>query len=223
MSGDLRGNMVIGTVLASALGVLALQQLAGGVYVTNYPDKPGYAVDAPAEPAGGAAAEAPKPIDWGVVLADASTLPALVAKGDQLHSTCKTCHNFDSGGPNMTGPNLYGVVGRMAGTHPGYAYSDAMKAHGKAWSYDELSSFLTSPANYIHGTKMSFAGYRKPEDRVAVIAFLRTLAPSPAPLPAPLPPEAAAPAAGAAPATAGAAAPAGAPAPATPPAEPAKK
>ena len=207
--------MIIGTVLASALGVLGLQQLSGAVYETHYPDKPGYTVDVPDEPTGGGAVEAPKPIDWGVVLADAATLPTLLAKGEQLHNTCKTCHNFDAGGPNGTGPNLYGVLNRMSGTHPGFAYSDAMKAHGKPWTYDELSAFLTSPANYIHGTKMSFAGYRKPDDRVAIVAFLRTLAPSPAPLPAPLPPSAAAPAA---PAADGAAAPA-----ATPPAEPAKK
>ena len=217
MSGNLRGNMIIGTVLASALGVLGLQELSSNVYVTHYPAKPGYTVDVPDEPVGGGAVEAPKPIDWGVVLADPATLPALVTKGEQLHKTCETCHKFDAGGPNSTGPNLYGVVGRMDGTHPGFEYSDAMKARAKPWTYDELSAFLTAPATYIRGTKMSFVGYRKPEDRIAVIAYLRTLAPNPAPLPPPLPPEAAAPAV--APAADGAAAPAAA----TPPAEPAKK
>ena len=215
MSGNLRGNMIIGTVLASFLGMLGLRELASGVYITHYPEKPGYTIDVPDEPVGGGAPEAPKPIDWGAVLADATALPALMTKGEQEHKTCQTCHNFDAGGPNNTGPNLYGIVGRMSGTHPGFEYSDGMKAHNKPWTYDELSAFLTGPAAYIHGTKMSFAGYRKPEDRVAIIAFLRTLAPSPAPLPPPLPPEAAAPAA---PAADGASAPA-----ATPPAEPAKK
>ena len=210
MSGNLRGNMIIGTVLASFLGVLGLREAASNLYNDHYPEKPGFAVDVPDTPAGGGQAAAPKPIDWGVVLADAATLPALIAKGEQLHKTCLSCHNFDAGGPNGTGPNLYGVVGRVSGSHPGFAYSDAMKAHAKAWSYDELSDFIAAPATYIRGTKMSFVGYRKPEDRVAVIAFLRTLAPSPAPLPAPLPAEAAP------------AAPAGeAAAPA--PAEPAKK
>jgi len=197
MSGDLGGNKILGSTLGAFLGVLVLGNVAGGVIGDQYPAKPGYAIDvkeaAPA--AGGGAAEAAKPIDWGVVLADAAKLPELVAKGEQLHKQCLSCHNFDSGGPNGTGPNLYGVVGRVSGTHPGFAYSDAMKAHAKPWSYDELGSFLTAPASYINGTKMGFAGLKKPDDRVAVIAFLRSLAPSPAPLPAPLPAaEAAAPA-----------------------------
>ena len=126
MSGNLRGNMIIGTVLASFLGVLGLQQLSGGVYHSNYPEKAGFTVDVPDAPAAGGALVAPKPIDWGVVLADAATLPALVTKGEQLHKACLTCHNFDSGGPNGTGPNLYGVVGRMSGSHPGFAYSEAI-------------------------------------------------------------------------------------------------
>ncbi len=191
MSGNLRGNMIIGTVLASFLGVLGLREAATSVYHTNYPEKPGYAVDVPDAPAAGAVAEAPKPIDWGVVLADAATLPALVAKGEALHKACVSCHTFDSGGANGTGPNLYGIVGRVSGTHAGFAYSEPMKTHAKPWSFEELSSFIGAPASYISGTRMSFAGYRKPEDRIALIAYLRTLAASPAALPAPLPPEAA--------------------------------
>lgn len=195
MSGNLRGNMIIGTVLASFLGVLGLREAATNVYHPDYPEKPGYAVDIPDAPPPGGETAAPKPIDWGVVLADAATLPALVAKGEALHKACVSCHTFDPGGANGTGPNLYGVVGRVEGTHAGFAYSEPMKAHAKPLSYDELSNFIASPAGYIRGTKMSFAGYRKPEDRVALIAFLRTLAPSPAALPAPLSPEAPAPAA----------------------------
>jgi cytochrome c len=191
MSGNLGGNMIMGAVLASALGVLGLQTVASNVYHPQFAEKPGYTVDIPDAPAPGAEVEAPKPIDWGVVLADAANLPALVAKGESLHKACVACHSFDAGGANGTGPALYGVVGRLSGAHPGFAYSEAMAAHAKPWSYDELFGFLGAPASYINGTKMSFAGYKKPEDRVALVAFLRTLAPSPAPLPAPLPPEAA--------------------------------
>lgn len=194
MSGNLNGNMIAGAVLASCLGVLGLGQIGDALYATHYPEKPGYAIDVQETPSAGGAPTAPKPIDWGVVLADPATLPALIAKGEALHKACTTCHNFDPGGPNGTGPNLYGVVGRMSGTHPGFEYSDAMKAHGQPWSLDELSHFIAGPAAYIRGTKMSFAGYRKQEDQIALIAFLRTLAPSPVALPAPLPAEAPAPA-----------------------------
>lgn len=205
MSGDLRGNMIIGSVLGAFLGVMGLREAANGVVDQTYPEKPGFTVDIPDAPAGGggAAASAPKPIDWGVVLADAAKLPELVARGEQIHKQCVACHNFDPGGPNGTGPNLYEVVGRVSGTHGGFAYSDAMKAHAAPWTYDELYKFLAAPATYISGTKMAYAGLKKSDDRVAVVAFLRSLAASPAPLPAPLPPEAApeaAPAEGAAPA-----------------------
>ncbi len=191
MSGNLRGNMIIGTVLASFLGVLGLREVASNVYQPHYPEKPGFTVDVPDAPTPGAV-EAPKPIDWGVVLADAATLPALVAKGEQLHKACLACHSFATSGENKpTGPGLYGVVNRPAGAHPGFDYSDAMKAHAKPWTFDELAHFIGAPSTYVRGTKMGFAGYRKRDDQIALIAFLRTQAASPAPLPAPLPPEAA--------------------------------
>jgi cytochrome c len=190
MSGNLRGNMIIGTTLAAFLGVLGLREGANALYDTHYPEKPGFAVEIPDAPAGGAGPAAPKPIDWGVLLADAAALPALVAKGEQLHKACVTCHTFEAGGAEGTGPNLYGVVGRVSGTHAGFAFSDAMKAHAKPWTYDELAAFIASPASHIRGTKMSFAGYRRQEDQVAIVAYLREQAASPAPLPAPLPVEA---------------------------------
>jgi cytochrome c len=190
MSGNLRGNMIIGTTIAAFLGVLGLREGANALYDTHYPEKPGYAVDVPDAPAAGAGPAAPKPIDWGVVLADAAAAPALLAKGEQLHKACVTCHSFDAGGANGTGPGLYGVVGRAAGAYPGFAFSDAMKAHAKPWTYDELAAFIASPASYIRGTKMSFAGYRRQEDQIAIVAYLRAQAASPAPLPAPLPVEA---------------------------------
>ncbi len=210
MSGNLRGNMILGTVLASCLGVLGLRTVSETAIEAHYPEKAGYEVVIPDAPAPGAADAAPKPIDWGVVLADATNLPAILTKGEQLHKACVACHSFEAGGANGTGPALYGVVGRMAGAHPGFQYSEAMAAHGKPWTLDELAAFIAAPATYIRGTKMSFAGYRKQEDQVAIVAFLRAQAASPAPLPAPLPVEAApaeaapadAPAEGAAPAEA---------------------
>jgi cytochrome c len=187
---DLRGNMIAGTVLASFLGVLGLQTVADGVYASHYPETPGLAIEVAVAPEPGQDS-APKPIDWGTVLADPAALPALIARGDQLHKACVTCHSFEPGGANGTGPALYDVVGRVSGTHGGFAYSDAMKAHAKPWTYDELAGFIAAPAAYIRGTKMAFVGYRKQEDQIAIVAFLRSLAPSPAPLPAPLPVEAA--------------------------------
>lgn len=106
-----------------------------------------------------------------------------VAKGEQIAKVCSTCHNFTKGGPNTVGPNLYGVINHAKGSHAGFAYSDGMKTKGGEWSYAELNKFLWKPKAYVDGTKMNFVGLKKPEDRAALIAWLRTLSDSPAALP----------------------------------------
>lgn len=136
-----------------------------------------------------------------------------VTKGQTLSKACAACHSFTSGGANGVGPNLYGIVGRAVGAHAGYTYSDDMKAKGGNWGYAELNKFLWKPKSEVAGTKMTFMGIKKPEDRAAVIAWLRTLADTPAALPtdaeitaeAPKPAEEAAPAEAPADATAPAA------------------
>jgi len=106
-----------------------------------------------------------------------------VAKGQTLFKTCATCHTDDAGGANKVGPNLWGIVGRKVGAHEGFTYSAAMAAHGGDWTYQELSAFLAAPAKHVPGTKMTYAGLKKVQDRADVIAYLRTTADSPAPLP----------------------------------------
>lgn len=105
------------------------------------------------------------------------------AKGEQVAKVCATCHSFNKGGANGIGPNLWGSINREKGSHAGFAYSDGMKTHGGNWSYTELNKFLWKPKAFIDGTKMNFVGLKKPEDRAAVLAWLRTMADSPAALP----------------------------------------
>jgi cytochrome c len=186
---------------------MGLMTVGDGLFASHYPEKPGYAPEVAETPTPGQDT-APKPINWGLILGDAAGLPALVAQGEKVHAQCKSCHTFEAGGANGTGPNLYDVVNRVSGTHAGFAYSDPMKAHAAPWTYDELSKFLQSPNGYMRGTKMAYAGVRKESDRVALIAYLRSLSASPAPIPAPLPEEAPAAPAEAAPAAATPAAPA---------------
>jgi cytochrome c len=189
---DLRFNAIAGTVLASLLGVLALNAGAGYLIAPHYPEKAGYMPDVETG-GGGAGAEAPAgPPDWGTILADPAQLATLVERGDKLHAVCSSCHSVEPGGPNGTGPLLYDVFGRPSGSHAGFTYSAAMAAYGQPWSYDNLYAFLESPSRYISGTSMGFAGLRKSEDRVALVAYLHSLSPSPAPLPAPRPAEPAA-------------------------------
>ncbi len=105
-------------------------------------------------------------------------------KGKQDVSVCKMCHNMDKGGPNMVGPNLYGVVDRPVGKHPGFDYSPAVKNHGGKWTYVALDEMIDNPAKHIPGTKMAmFPGIPNAKKRADIIAYLRTLSPNPAPLP----------------------------------------
>ena len=105
-------------------------------------------------------------------------------KGQQIATKCQACHDFTKGGPNKIGPNLWGIVGSKPAEVPGYSFSDAMKAReDKPWTYEALNDFLAAPRSFVPGTKMTFAGLPKVEDRADVIAYLRTLADSPLPLP----------------------------------------
>ena len=144
---------------------------------------------------GGATASAPAAeADLGTLLAAASP-----EKGEKTFGKCKACHTIDQGGKNGVGPNLWNVVGGPKAHMEGFAYSDGLAGrHGETWSYENLNTFLTSPKDYIQGTKMSFAGLKDGADRANVIAYLRANTTNPPPLPEPKP--TAAPAAAAAPA-----------------------
>lgn len=103
-------------------------------------------------------------------------------KGDALHGKelyvqCAGCHKLQE---NSTGPMHCGVVGRPAGSAPGFEYSDAMKTSGIVWDPQKLDEFLTSPIAYVLGTKMGFAGFQNPTDRADVIAYLQQAASDPA-------------------------------------------
>lgn len=119
---------------------------------------------------GGTATASSPPPDLDTLLAAADP-----NAGKQKAQLCQSCHDFTQNGPNRIGPNLWGVVGRGVASHPGFAYSPALKAHGGSWSADRLSAFLASPGRDVPGTRMSFAGLRRAEDRAAVIKYLATL------------------------------------------------
>ena len=204
-------NKIAGAVLGTLIFIFVIRLVAEAVYEPEMPAKPGYAVQGVAEAAGGAGAAAPAEEampDWGTVLAAAD-----VAAGKTVSVKCEQCHDTSSAKTSKIGPPLFGVVDRARASVAGFDYSSALKAKGGSWTYDEIFKFTKSPGAYIPGTKMSFAGLSRAEDRINLIAFLRSNADSPAPIPAPAPKAAAASAAApaAAPAAGGAtpAAPAG--------------
>lgn len=93
-------------------------------------------------------------------------------RGRRVFGKCAICHVRQQGQPARVAPNLYGVVGRNAGTAAGFGYSRAMRSFGRRWTREELDRFLASPTTAVPGTAMAFAGLRNPADRAAVICLL---------------------------------------------------
>ncbi len=97
------------------------------------------------------------------------------AAGEAVYKrACIACHAVEAD-KNKIGPSLFGVVGRVSGSVPGYNYSDANKAAKITWTAETLDTYLTDPKAMVPGTKMTYVGLKKPEDRQAIIAYLATL------------------------------------------------
>ena len=106
-----------------------------------------------------------------------------IAAGMKLAKICTACHVFEEGGANKVGPVLWNIVNADKGAIDGFGYSTALAAFGGGWDYASLNAFLYKPKAYIEGTKMNFAGLKKPKDRANMIAYLRSLSGAPAALP----------------------------------------
>jgi cytochrome c len=216
MSGDLQVNKILGAVLATGLVIMGVKLGAEAIYHREAPEKAGYHIEvADTGGEGGGAAAVDTPPDWGTVIPTAD-----IAAGEKTFQTkCTSCHNNANGGPNAIGPNLWGVVDRPVASHPGMEYSDAMKAHAKEvpnWTWDAIYTFLGAPGKVVKGTKMTFVGVKKPEDRINLIAYLHSQGSTGYAVPAPKPAEAAPATVAPAAATASAAPASGTPASAAP-------
>lgn len=171
-----RFNQIAMAVLGALLLFFGARTIIN-IAFEEHEEKPGY--DVPGTEPGKPGGEKPAGDD----------LPALLAKADAKHGEevakkCGLCHNFEKGGPNMIGPNLYGVLGRKIASHEGYEYSDALKAKQGNWDYESINKMITNPGEYVSGTKMAiFPGLPDAKDRADVLAFLRTKNDNPPPLP----------------------------------------
>ena len=170
-------------IAGALLGAMILAMVSGIIaHMLVHPkslEKPVYiaAGAEPAEQKGGEKKAGPEPI--APLLANAS-----VDAGKEQSKKCAACHTFEKGGPNRIGPNLYNVLGEpIAEDRGGYQFSPALTAHkGQKWDVDELNQWLSNPQSFAKGTKMTFAGLPKPQDRANVVAYLNSLSDSPKPL-----------------------------------------
>lgn len=169
--GDLFNTAAGWVLFAAGLG-LGLSILSGKYFHGDKPQRPeklGYVIEGAVEESGGGAAE--------MSMAEAlNMMPAaeLIAKGEKAFAKCQSCHTIAAGGPNGIGPNLHGTMGKPLGGHAGFAYSAELKAKGGAWDWDTMNEWLKNPKAYVAGTKMSFAGLPKVEDRAAIAMYLNS-------------------------------------------------
>ena len=163
-------NKIAAAVLAGVLIIMVINEVATLAVHPTYPEEPAYAIDtgavASSEVASNDKVEGPS---LGVLLASADP-----AKGEKVFKKCGSCHTAEEGGANKIGPNLYGVLNNVKGSHSEFSYSSALLEKGGAWGYEDLDLFLTKPSTYIKGTKMSFAGLRKESEIADVTAYLAT-------------------------------------------------
>jgi cytochrome c len=188
-------NKWIGAFLGAVFVVFSVAIISDAIFAAPHPEKEGFVIEAvEPEAGGGEAAPVEEPIAVRLASADA-------AAGQAIEKRCAACHTVEQGGANKVGPNLWNIVNRPVASHEGFAYSGAMKEFSQGgsvvWDYEHLDHFIMAPKALVKGTAMAFAGLKNPEDRANLIAYLRTLSDSPAPLPeapAPAPENAVAPA-----------------------------
>ena len=94
------------------------------------------------------------------------------ARGKRVWRQCSSCHTVSVEADHLVGPNLYGLFGRQVGSSEDFNYSQAIQEANFIWTPEKLDEWLTSPRNFLPGNRMSFAGVRKPQDRINVIAYL---------------------------------------------------
>ena len=168
-------NKIIASVLTAMIvamvsGILASQlvhpkRLEHAVYLPPGAEE-GAKAATPAEGQGGAKVE---PIEPAIAKADPK-------KGEQLTKPCLQCHTFGKGEPNKIGPNLFGIMEENIASVPNYQFSQALAAHkAEKWDPDKLNVWLFKPQEFAKGTKMTFPGMPKVQDRADVVAYLESL------------------------------------------------
>jgi len=174
-------NKIIVSIVLAVFLVLGINKITDVIFYVDKPEKSAYQVATVTTVASTTSSEeSTASSESGDIMALFASTNA--AEGAKIFKKCAACHSITEGGANKIGPALWGVLGRPAGTVPGYKYSKAMAAHGKNWSFEEMNGFLIKPKDWIKGTKMSFAGLKKAKDRASVILYMNENTNSPLPI-----------------------------------------
>ena len=175
-------NKIIAAILLTALIVIGIGKFTDILFHVEKPKESAYKIEGLETAVASTSSNSETKVVEKVDIAQLLSLGDL-AHGEKVFKKCSACHMIASGGKNMIGPNLWGVIGRTAGSVSDYKYSKAMVAYAKQWSFEEMNSYLIKPQAYVKGTKMAFAGLRKEKDRASVILFMNSKSSSPKPLP----------------------------------------
>lgn len=173
-------NKYAGALLGTLTLVMGLSFLSQALVSPKKPAKAGYELPAGGD-GGGAAASTEKaapaePIAVRLAKADAT-------KGAAVAKQCASCHKFEKGGANGQGPALHGIVGKKMAGVAGFGYSDVLKGMGKTWDFEALDAFIANPKAFANGTKMTFAGISRPDQRADLIAYMNSMSDAPVALP----------------------------------------
>ena len=173
-------NKIIVSIFLAVILVIGINKITDSIFFVEKPEKSAYQVESLTTVASTTTTtESTEAGDASIMVMFASTS---AAEGAKIFKKCAACHSISKGGGNKIGPALWGVIGRKAGAVADYKYSKALSSHGKNWSFDEMNGFLIKPKEWIKGTKMAFAGLKKPEDRAAVILYMNENSDSPLPI-----------------------------------------
>ena len=182
-------NKIAAAALAAMLLIFGLPQLAAALFGGGHhggDDELHLAYCCVEIETSAAADEAEEVKDLGAMMADAS-----MAAGERGSALCASCHTFEKGGANGTGPNLWNIVGRDIASVDGFGYSSALSALEGEWTYERLDAYLANSQEYVPGGSM-VQRIARDNKRAELLVYLGSLSDNPMPYPEPLVVEAAA-------------------------------
>ncbi|WP_411816852.1 c-type cytochrome [Hyphococcus sp. DH-69] len=184
MKDPLFGNKIAAAILAALLLIFGLPQLTAALFGGGHHgggDELHLAYGGDIQLETTAPAEEEPKVSLAELLANASA-----AGGERRAALCRSCHTFEEGGANGTGPNLWDIVNRPVAGHAGFSYTNALQEAGGVWTYERLDAYLKNSQEYIPGTAM-VQRFPRDDQRADLLAYLGSLSADPVPFPEPAP------------------------------------